>query len=398
VNLIPFSKQYLRLHEALPFGLRSADGRLLLAAGARIERRRVLDDLLSTDLYADEHESAEWRRSLSGAVDAMIRQNASLSRIAGVRPDVRGDRSVEHALAEQWSDVVLVLDAALRDAGAGGAWLARAQSAHERALKLAERRLDASLYHLIYTAGHSMEHYSCHHALLCLVIVRQVAATLGWDAATIARLGLAALTMNASMRRLQDLLAVGERPLNAEMRAAIDTHAERSAQMLQAAGLDDAVCEGIVRAHHDDRLRDVALDRLDPVQQGARALRRVDVFAAKLSRRATRAPMSPVQAAREACLGADGTPDPIGAALLKSVGLYPPGSFVALANGELGIVIARGRRANLPIVAALVGSNGSALGVPVVRDAIEPRFAVKSALPSSAVKVRPSHEQLMALR
>lgn len=34
MHLIPFSKQYLRLNEALPFGVRDGDGRLLLSAGA----------------------------------------------------------------------------------------------------------------------------------------------------------------------------------------------------------------------------------------------------------------------------------------------------------------------------------------------------------------------------
>ena len=127
-------------------------------------------------------------------------------------------------------------------------------------------------------------------------------------------------------------------------------------------------------------------------------LRRVDVFAAKLSRRATRVPMSPVQAAREACIGADGKPDEIGAALLKSVGLYPPGSFVQLVSGELGIVIARGHRANLPVVAALVSPSGAPLGVPAIRDTLDKRHTVKCAVGVQAVKVRPPHEQLIAMR
>jgi hypothetical protein len=124
----------------------------------------------------------------------------------------------------------------------------------------------------------------------------------------------------------------------------------------------------------------------------------VDIFTAKLSRRAARQPMSPVQAAREACLGANGQPDEIGGVLLKAVGLYPPGSFVELTNGERGIVVARGRRANLPIVAALVGASGAPLGEPALRDTVERRHAVKGALSSQAVRVIPPHEKLFALR
>ena len=37
-----------------------------------------------------------------------------------------------------------------------------------------------------------------------------------------------------------------------------------------------------------------------------------------------------------------GQPDEAGAALIKAVGLYPPGSIVRLANGEVGVVAKRG--------------------------------------------------------
>jgi hypothetical protein len=57
---------------------------------------------------------------------------------------------------------------------------------------------------------------------------------------------------------------------------------------------------------------------LAPDRALAQLLRRVDIFCAKISRRANRAPMSPVQAAREACLGPDGKPDEIGGALETS--------------------------------------------------------------------------------
>jgi hypothetical protein len=136
-----------------------------------------------------------------------------------------------------------------------------------------------------------------------------------------------------------------------------------------------------VRAHHDNSQANEPLESLTPALRLARLLRRVDIFSAKISRRASRAPMSPVQAAREACLGAGGVPDEVGGALLKAVGLYPPGSFVELVSGELGIVVARGRRANLPYVASLVSAAGNPLGEP-----------------PGQVRVRPPHDRLMALR
>src|SRR5689334_9971712 len=87
MNLIPFSAQYLRLNEALPFGVRDVSGRLLLSAGQTITDSQQLAHLHTCELYADEKESSDWRRKLSATVDAMIRQNATLKNIAQARPN-----------------------------------------------------------------------------------------------------------------------------------------------------------------------------------------------------------------------------------------------------------------------------------------------------------------------
>jgi HD-GYP domain-containing protein (c-di-GMP phosphodiesterase class II) len=400
VNLIPFSKQYLRLHEALPFGLRDAGGRLLLAAGQRVDSGERLEQLLREPLFADETESSDWRRRLAAAVDAMIRRNASLKDIAQAMPAAAQAATPDHELAPgaQCNELAMALDAALRDPPADAAWPARLLALQVRTRALRQRRLDAALYHLIYAAGQDAAHYSSHHALLCALIAGEAARLAGWPDATQCSLECAALTMNIAMRRLQDQLAVAEAEPTPEARRQIDAHPHEGARQLAEAGVADALWLDIVRMHHDDSRRALALAALDTAGQAARLLRRVDIFTAKLSRRATRQPMSPVQAAREACLGADGRPDEIGAVLIKAMGMYPPGSFVELASGERGIVFARGSQANRPLVAALVGASGAAFGEPLLRDTAEPRHAVRGALAAASVRVMPSHERVLALR
>lgn len=400
MNLIPFSKQYLRLHEALPFGLRDAGGRLLLAAGQRVDSNERLDQLLREPLFADEVESSDWRRRLAAAVDAMIRRNASLKDIAGARPAAAQGPSPDSA----WSsgrpchELAQALEAALRDLQADAGWPSRLLALQGRARALRMGRLDAALYHLIYAAGQDAAHYSSPHALLCALIGGEAASLLSWPDAMVGSLECAALTMNIAMRRLQDQLAVTEAGITPAWRQQIEAHPAEGSRMLAAAGVDDALWLDIVRLHHDDSRRATPLAALDAAGQAARLLRRVDIFTAKLSRRATRQPMSPVQAAREACLGADGRPDEIGAVLIRAMGMYPPGSFVELASGERGIVFARGARANQPLVAALVGVSGAALGEPLLRDTAEPRHAVRSAVAPGSVRVVPPHERVLALR
>jgi HD-GYP domain-containing protein (c-di-GMP phosphodiesterase class II) len=400
VNLIVFSKQYLRLDEALPFGVRDRTGRLLLAAGQRIANANRLAELRSLELFADEEESSDWRRRLALTVDTMVRQNATLKEIAEARPndEARDGAAVQAPVAEQWTQFARVLDAALREPDAAGAWVGRVRLVHDRARALAQRRLDASLYHLIYSAGHSTAGYSSHHALLCMLMAGVCARTADWSAPEVESLERAALTMNVAMKRLQDELAARDLVLTPALREQIRVHPEAGSSLLRAAGVDDGLWLDAVRLHHDDSAKSKPFEALTPQERLARLLRRVDIFTAKMSCRATRTPMSPVQAAREACLGANGQPDEIGAVLLKAVGLYPPGSFVELVSGERGIVIARGRRANLPIVAALVGASGAPLGEPALRDTVEKRHAVKAAVPSQAVRVIPPHDKLQALR
>ena len=401
MKLVPFSAQYLRLNEPLPFGVRDATGRLLLVAGKVINSSERLEELKRSPLFSTEAESADWNRRLAAAMDQMIRQGAALKDVVAARPeaaarDVAGPAA--SSLAEQWLELVTHLESALRDVRADSDWRSRLFSVHVRARQLAARRLDASLYYLVYEAGNSTQKYSCHHALLTLLICEQAAPLLGWSQAWVDSVGRAALGMNVAMMRLQDQLASTHLAPTGEMRSEIEGHAQAGARLLQEGGLGDPLSCAVVALHHDAAQADLPLAQLSPERQLARLLRRVDIFTAKLSRRATRVPMSPVQAAREACLGSTGVPDEIGGALLKAVGLYPPGSFVELASGEVGIVVARGRRANLPVVASLVSASGAPLGEPTLRDTIDSRYAVRSAVPSGKIKVRPPHERLLAMR
>jgi HD-GYP domain-containing protein (c-di-GMP phosphodiesterase class II) len=385
----------------LPFGVRDASGRLLLSAGQSIASTEQLQNLRGQPLFADEDESNEWRRKLGAAVGAMMRQNAPLKTIAEARPQEGGREALASAdvtVPDQWESLSTLLDVALRDARPSPEFTARIRQVYDRASKLGQRQVDTSLYHLIHAAGHTTEKYSSHHALLVMLVCEQAAKVLDWAPEAVHSLGCAALSMNVAMAALQDHLAMSETPLTTAMREQIRVHPEQGAQLLSEAGIDDALWLEAVRLHHDQGDGQTPLSQLPQPRQLARLLRRADIFTAKISRRRSRAPMSPVQAAREACLGAGAVPDEVGGALLRATGLYPPGSFVELANGERGIVVARGRRANLPWVASLVAPSGMALGEPALRDTIETRFAVRAAVPSAQVKVRPDHTRILSLR
>ena len=374
LKLAPFPVHCLRLGEPLPFDLRDAAGRVRLQAGRAMDYPTQLDELLGEPLFAVHAALAAWMQRLQ----------------------IHSDE-VATPLACQWTALVEQLEDCLLSQTQGSEWRARLFAVHGRARALSQQHPDASLYHLVYEAGHSVHKYSCHHALLTLIVVEPAAAKLGWSQAWVDSLGRAALTMNIGMLKLQNELALSRQPPSDAQRAEIDGHAEAGAARLEAVGLGDPLCVAAVRQHHDAPGSELPLAEEPPERQLALLLRRVDIFTAKISRRALRTPMSPVRAASEACLGADGRPDEIGGAMLKVVGLYPPGSFVALANGELAIVVGRGEQANRPRVAALVSPRGSPLGEPLPRDTQDQRFSIKYAVTSAQMRVRPPHDRLLAM-
>ncbi|MDT7836562.1 phosphodiesterase [Aquabacterium sp. OR-4] len=299
-------------------------------------------------------------------------------------------------LAELADELAALPHAVGPDSGVEG----RLRSLHQRAATLLDEQADAALYWLILRASHEPANYSDRHAWLCWWVARETFARLGGSPAQGEALALAALTMNCTLRTLQDRLAQNDTPPSVAEQARIDTHAVAAAHTLAAAGVGDALWLAIVRHHHDEAPDALPLMRLPPEAAAARLLRRVDRFAAALACRADRPPLSPVLAARTACRGADGTVDEIGHAMIGALGLYPPGSPVRLASGERGVVVGRGLRANLPRVAVVVDAQGSALLQPQLRDTGEPDYAVRGSLDAddSPLPLVVSHAQLLQLR
>ncbi|MFN3861605.1 MAG: hypothetical protein ACK4R2_09055 [Roseateles sp.] len=102
-------------------------------------------------------------------------------------------------------------------------------------------------------------------------------------------------------------------------------------------------------------------------------------------------------AARAVFLDELGQPDDAGAALIKAVGLYPPGSLVRLRNGEVGMVFKRGFSANEPLVAVLIGKSGSPLSAPVPRDTRLASQAIAASLAPAKLKLRVNLDTLLRL-
>ena len=76
--------------------------------------------------------------------------------------------------------------------------------------------------------------------------------------------------------------------------------------------------------------------------------------------------------------------DEAGAALVKTLGVYPPGAFVRLASQEVGVVIRRGTTATTPRVAVVTNREGLPTGEPIPRDTGMPPWKITAAVGSAA--------------
>lgn len=296
---------------------------------------------------------------------------------------------------DAWDQMLTRVHRLLREESVDADWVVRLNELTVALRQLAARDPDLALYVLIEANGSNVGHYSSQHAMTCMVIAELAAEWMEWSQEERRVLALAAISMNLSITSLQDSLAKQSGALTDSQREQVAVHAASSADMLSGAGVVDPLWLHVVRHHHTAPASNT-LPPSDAALRLVELLRRVDIYTAKLSRRGSRKSVTPAIAARDACLDANGHPDSIGATLLRVVGLYPPGTFVELANGETAVVISRGAKAHTPIVASMRREDGGMLMQPVRRDTLRMGFGVKRGMEPSSSRVLLNHRRILS--
>ncbi len=128
-----------------------------------------------------------------------------------------------------------------------------------------------------------------------------------------------------------------------------------------------------------------------------RILHVVDRYAAMISPRKSREGRSTTESVRTIMTGANAYNDEIGHALVRAVGLCPPGTYVRLEDNTLAVVMRRSVRPNLPHVAIVTGPDGQVLPQPRLHRTITGRPTIQAALASSLVRLRLNHHLILQL-
>lgn len=262
---------------------------------------------------------------------------------------------------------------------------------------LLARDADLGLYLLFQLATNSWVGYSASHSLVCATLCHLLAGELDLPETERDSLVHAALTMNISMTDLQDQLALQAEKLSPEQQDAIQSHPAKSAALLAERGVGDELWLDVVGHHHDEDPVPGELQSLAPVDRLVRVLHIVDRYAAMISPRKSREGRSATDSVRVILADQKAYNNEVGQALVRAVGLTPPGTFVRLDDNSTAIVMRRSERPNLPHVAVIAGPDGETLREPRLHRTLQGPPAIKAALAAPMVRLRLNHHQVLQL-
>lgn len=240
--------------------------------------------------------------------------------------------------------------------------------------------------------------YTVRHPVNVAVVCEIVSKQLKWTEQERLSLLAAALTMNIGILNLQDKLCSQKNPLTDEQKRAIHEHPEHGVEILSQAGISDKNwLEGVLYHHevidgsgYPSGLRGYAIPMC------ARIIAVGDQYCAGVSSRSYRRSLTAQESMKGIYLSTGKKTDQdIVNLCVRLLGVYPPGTFVRLANGELAVVTHRGEKAHTPIVHSITKSNNRDTFLrPIKRDCSKDEFSIVEIINAEEEKININPYQL----
>ncbi|WP_240001873.1 HD-GYP domain-containing protein [Parvibium lacunae] len=354
------SPEHLQIDKPLPWDVYDAQGQLLLRKGYLVEKDRQIEMLLERGMFVD---AEQFKAS---------------------RDDDKPAAPVFNPFW-LWDDIFKKLTRILKNIEQVDDFADSIEAMASLLQFLSDKDADAGIsVLLLLDTGKYPVAQSLHTAVVCELVAKRM----GWSQADRLSLVSAAMTMNVGMMELQGWLVNQNTPLTDEQRQQINHHPQVSHDMLKAAGVTDSKWLTAVLQHHERRGGKGYPHKVMQPDPMAELIHLADVFCAKVSPRAYRKALAPNQAAKELFLDDGGEGNPLPAMIIKEVGIFPPGSFVKLQNGETAVVVRRGQTANTPIVFSLVSGQGVPFVEPMRRDSSRKDYTIVSIVPKDKIMIR----------
>ena len=346
------------LGKPLPCNVYDREGTLLLKAGEVVNSNRQLDEMRDNGLFIAKQDKTE-----APAPPPKESPFALLDPLPAQVERLYGHMSVEAGFPGRVAALTAIIQKACEiDREACVAWMFLASD-------------------MRYVTGHPI-----HTAILCELVAQQLA----WPVEQRQALLNAALTMNVGQLLLQDKLMRQAEKLDPSQRMKVNEHCAMSVDMLKKYEVTDSVWLNAV-LHHHERLDGSGYPKGlsgEAVSREGRLLAVADVYAALVVEHGHRRAYAANAALKEIYLLRGKQLDSQATEMLiKVVGVFPPGSFVRLANGEIAVVTRHGPAPTAPTVYSFVNPRGESINVYAKRECAQPQFAIKEVLIKSKINV-----------
>ena len=400
MDLIEIRREKLLLGMQLSYTLRDEKGAVLLSKGHRIENAQQLEALRSRrKVFVEIDESEEGVRAMMGGIITLNQVGAPIkdfSKHLNLTLDAQAEEGLTGTFAERWGTLESKLGGLLASFSTTADFEKKIYFLDTCIQRQLAENSTGSQFLLFNRAVTHFSGYSVLHSLLCATVVHLLADIFKLTAEERRSVVCAALTMNVAMTRLQDSLTLQKNTVNPGQRKEIDAHAELGRKILEDAGVTDADWLDIVALHHAPLTGPEALSDWTPVQRMTKILQTVDRYTAAMSPRKSRSGRT----ARDSVVSVvvqTGTAkhDEVGTALVRILGVSPPGTFVKLANGETAVVLRRGIKPGDPYVASVLNRNDEPIAEPRPHDSANPAFAVQATLTATSVRVNLKIEAML---
>lgn len=344
------------LGKPLPCNIYDRGGKLLLKAGEVVHSHRQLEELRVDGLFIPKREKNE-----APPVEVKESPFALLDRLPPQMERLFGRMTVEPNFAGRTHTIAkAVQEACAMDRDACLAWLFLETEAR-------------------YVISHPLR-----TAILCELIGLQLAWS---DEVRMSSLS-ASLTMNIAKLVLQHKLQLQTEAISPAQFTLLREHCTAGAEMLRNMGVVDAIWLNAVAQHHEraDGSGYPQALKAETISREAKLLAVADSYAAMIVDHAYRRAAPGNGALKEIYLQRGKKMDAeMADTLVKVVGVFPPGSYVRLANGEVAVVTRPGATPTTPAVVSFVNPRGLSMNPGTKRDCTQVQFAIKEALIKSKV-------------
>lgn len=387
---------------SLAYTLRDDTGAVLLAKGHRIDTAQQLSGIRSRNkVFIELDESEEGVRAMMSGITALNLVGAPIkdfSKYLNVDRNQGPTEVIVGTWVERWGTVESKLGGLLASVNTTAEFESKIRGLAHNIQLLMARDPASSQFLLFNRAITQFNNYSVTHSLLCAALVQSLVGLFELDEAQGSSLVCAALTMNVAMTRLQDQLAQQKDPVSVLQRKEIEAHGGAGRQVLATAGVTDSQWLEVVEHHHAPVSGPESLAQWPLRDRLVKILQTVDKYTAAMSPRKSRVGRTARDSVHSVVVQAGGPKlDQVGTALVRILGVSPPGTYVKLANGETAVVMRRGIKPTEPMVASVINRNEEPIAEPRLHDASKAAFAVQSTLLASSIRLNLNLEAMLKL-